>query len=133
MDLSVVDKNQQNPLFYALAARGNRTMVAFLLNMGFETNYPDYITETAIFIPSEMDATTSLPCLYIEHGASLDVISTEGRCPRSMLSDSQHYRFSTPHENAKLQPLRSIRAPVPTVFVEHLGVGPGRGGGASNS
>ena len=48
VDLNGVDSNKQTPLYHA-AARGNMTMVRFLLNHGFEVNFTDRWNETASF------------------------------------------------------------------------------------
>ena len=68
----------------------------FLLNLGFEPNFPDDVNETAVFY-AVRNGHKDVTCMLSERGASLDMASTEGLCrPRSMLSrlpgrDSQHH------------------------------------------
>ncbi|CAE7705313.1 Surf2 [Symbiodinium sp. CCMP2592] len=88
VDLEQVDTNQQTPLFWA-AASGNLAMLEFLLNFGFEVNFRDLNRKTALFFAISYKHWEAVNFL-IERGASLDVRSTSGQKPRSMLKSAQH-------------------------------------------
>jgi len=64
-------------------------MVEFLLNFGFEVNFRDLNRKTALFFAISYKHWEVVNFL-IERGASLDVRSTSGQKPRSMLKSAQH-------------------------------------------